>query len=75
MKKPEPLVPELVKKFQMFLSQKKKKKKEFDEMNTLAESFCFSRKVRLYVRFSDTTKFFKKAALNKHPNCGFLSPY
>lgn len=44
-------------------------------MNMLAESFCFSQKVCLYVQFSDATKFFKKAALNKRPNCGFISLY
>lgn len=31
--------------------------KGFGETNMLAESFCFSQKVCLYVQFSDTTKF------------------
>lgn len=52
--------------------------KGFGEINTLAESFCFSQKVCLCVQFSDTTKFStgeKKAAFNKRPNCGFISLY
>lgn len=44
-------------------------------MNMLAEIFSFSQKVCLYVQFSDTTKFFKKAAFNKHPNYGFIPLY
>lgn len=74
MKKPEPLVLELVKKFQMFLSQKKR---IWLNEHTCRKFLFFSKS--LCVQFSDTTQFStrekRKAAVNKHPKHGFISLY